>query len=974
MNKVKRCRWGEIMYRPNDLYIGRSLDLYGEFSEAEVALFRALVKPGQTVLDVGANIGVHTLPLARLVGPSGKVLAFEPQRLVFYMLCGNVAQNNLDHVHCFHAAVGETPGQISVPELDGAAEQNFGGLELSPTATPPGITKVPLLRIDDLRLAVCHLLKIDVEGMERQVLLGARETIERFRPLLYLEDDRADRSAALRECLASFGYELYVHRPPLFNPNNFAANRQNVFSNIVSANLYAHHRQSPSPIRPEEFGMIRLDLPASAAISSGYELRAVPGTSTSGPKTPASFEEARRQHQAGNVERAVQLYREVLAAEPQHAQAWYLLGAAHRSQARLDDARIALQQAVSVSPGHADAHNHLGVVLAQQGYMDEAVASFQRALKLKPENTEVLNNLGLALLKQDKPGEAIAVFQQALAARPDDAKARHNLNRALREQGHFEELLASQRQTIDRRPDSPQAHNDLGLTLYEQSKLDESVAAFRQALALQPDFAEAHNNLGLVRAAQGHHDEAIAAYRRAIACKPTFAEAHNNLGIALRQMGQPEAAVASCREAARLRPELPEAHNNLGSALEELGRYDEAIESLNEALRLRPDFAKAHNNLGIGYWYKGRFDEAAAAYRRAIELMPEMAEAHNNLGNVLRDQGRFDEALASYRQAEELKPNYCDPHWNQSLVWLVQGDFERGWPEYEWRWQLKNFKRRQCSQPPWDGSPLEGRTILLAAEQGLGDTLQFIRYAPLVRQRGATVLAEVQKPLRQLLSGVDGVDRWLVQGEATPEFDVYAPLLSLPRLLDTTLATVPADVPYVHADPALVEKWRAELTSLPGFKIGIAWQGSPQNRTDRGRSIPLERFEALARLPGVTLVSLQKGLGSEQIAAMGDRFQVIDFGKRLDEESGPFMDTAAVMKHLDLVVTCDSALAHLAGALGVPVWIALMLSPDWRWLLDRDDSPWYPTARLFRQTRVGNWHEVFERMAAALERRSGFPA
>lgn len=959
MNKVKRCRWGEIIYRPNDLYIGRSLDLYGEFSEGEVSLFRALVKPGQTVLDIGANIGVHTLPLARLVGPSGKVLAFEPQRTVFYMLCGNVAQNNFDQVHCFHAAVGEAAGEIAVPELDGAADQNFGGLELSQAS--PVKTKVPLLRIDDLRLAACHFIKIDVEGMERQVLLGARETISRFRPLLYLEDDRVDRSAALRECLADLGYEIYTHRPPLFNANNFAANRQNVFPNIISANLYAHHQQAPSPVRPEEFGMIRLDLSAAGRLSSSP-----PVSRTAAPEAPASFEEARRQHQAGNTERAVQLYRELLAAEPQHAQAWYLLGAAHRSLGRLDDARISLQQAVSVSPGHADAHNHLGVVLAQQGYMDEAVASFGHGLKLRPDNTEMLNNLGLALLKQDKPGEAIAAFQRALAVQPDDAKARHNLNRALREQGHFEELLASQRQTVGQRPDSAQAHNDLGLTLYEQSKLDEAVAAFRQALALQANFAEAHNNLGLVRAAQGHHDEAIAAYRRAIACKPTFAEAHNNLGIALRQMGQPEAAVASCREAARLRPELPEAHNNLGSALEELGRYDEAIDSLNEALRLRPEFAKAHNNLGIGYWYKGRFEEAAASYRRAIELMPEMAEAHNNLGNVLRDQGRFDEALTSYRQAEELKPNYCDPHWNQSLVWLVQGDFERGWAEYEWRWQLKNFKRRQCPQPLWDGSPLAGRTILLAAEQGLGDTLQFIRYAPLVRQHGATVLAEVQKPLRQLLGGLAGVDRLLVQGEATPEFDVYAPLLSLPRLLRTTLANVPADVPYLHADAALVAKWRDEVASLPGFRIGIAWQGSPANRTDRGRSIPLECFEALARVPGITLVSLQKGLGSEQIAALADRFHVVDFGKQLDEESGPFMDTAAVMRHLDLVVTCDSSLAHLAGALGVPVWIGLMLSPDWRWLLKRDDSPWYPTARLFRQSRVGDWREVFERMAAAL--------
>lgn len=701
--------------------------------------------------------------------------------------------------------------------------------------------------------------------------------------------------------------------------------------------------------------------------------RALHATTSAAPPRPAippSLDDARRQHQSGNFDEAVRLYRELLAAEPGYAQVWYLLGAACQALGQLDEARASLRQATSLAPRHAEAHNHLGVVLAQQGIMDEAVASFHRALEIKPQNTESLNNLGLALLKQDKASEAIATFQQALAIAPDDTKARHNLHRALREQGNYEELLASQRQAVGQQPGSGQAHNDLGLTLYEQGKWDEAAAAFQQALDVKHDFAEAHNNLGLVRAAQGRHDEAIAAYRRAIAFKPLFAEAHNNLGIALRQQGQVEAAVASCREAARLRPELPEARNNLGSALEELGRYDEAIESLREALRLRPDFAKAHNNLGIAFWYKGQFTEADASYRRAIELMPEMAEAHNNLGNVLRDQGRWDDAQICYRQAQDLKPNYADPHWNQALVWLLQGDFARGWNEYEWRWQLKSLKPRQYGPPAWDGSSLAGRTILLAAEQGLGDTIQFIRYAPLIKQRGATVFAEVQKPLRPLLSTMPGIDRLFVQGEALPEFDCFATLLSLPRLLGTTLETVPPimrdSVPYLTAKPELVEHWRSELDALPGFKVGIAWQGSPQNRTDRGRSIALENFEALARVPGVTLISLQKGLGSEQVAALADRVPIVDWGPRIDEAAGPFMDSAAIMRNLDLVVTCDSSLAHLAGALGTPVWIGLMLSPDWRWLLEREDSPWYPTARLFRQRRVGDWREVFERMAGAL--------
>jgi FkbM family methyltransferase len=956
MNKTKICRYGEMIYRPNDIYIGRSLELYGEFSEHEVQLFRALVHPGQTVLDVGANIGAHTVALAKLVGATGKVLAFEPQRGLFYVLCGNVAQNNLHQVRCYQAAVGDKAGTISVPDLDSDAEMNYGGVGLSNVSPSVRSEPVPLVRIDDLTLTSCHLIKIDVEGMEERVLNGAAQTIRRFRPMLYVEDDRAERSAGVRACLFDLGYELYVHRPPLYNPANFAGHRENVFGRIVSMNLFARHIESPMPISPEQFGMEHLPRPPKGALRP-----------KSGTAAVVSLDEARRQHQSGNLEQAVALYRQLLLDEPNNAQAWYLLGAACLQLGQVDEARTSLRQATSVNPRHAEAHNHLGVVLAQQASIDDALASFRRALELKPDNSEILNNLGLALLRQDKSDEAIAVFQRALELKADDSKARHNLHRALREQGHFEELLTSQRQAVGQQPESAQAHNDLGLTLYEQGKLDEAVAAFRQALAVKPDLAEAQNNLGLVRASQGHLDEAIASYRRAIVLKPGFAEAHNNLGIALRQSGQAEAAVASCREAARLKPELPEAHNNLGSALEEVGRYEEAIVTLKEALRIKPDFAKAHNNLGIAYWYLGRFDEAGESYRRAIELMPEMAEAHNNLGNVLRDQGDYEEAEACYRQAADLKPNYADPHWNQSLVWLLKGDFERGWAEYEWRWKLKAFKPRPCEQPLWDGSPLEGKTILLAAEQGLGDTLQFIRYAPLMKARAARVLAEVPRPLRQIVSTCPGIDQLLVQGEPSPSFDTYITMLSLPRLLGTTLATVPADVPYLSADAGLVEKWRDEVQSLPGFKIGIAWKGSPQNRTDRGRSLSLALFEVLASVPGVTLVSLQKGQGSEQIAQVANRFNVVDFGDRLDADAGPFMDTAAIMRHLDLVVTCDSSLAHLAGALGAPVWIALMLTPDWRWLTGRDDTPWYPTARLFRQKHVGGWPEVFERMASALQ-------
>jgi hypothetical protein len=294
------------------------------------------------------------------------------------------------------------------------------------------------------------------------------------------------------------------------------------------------------------------------------------------------------------------------------------------------------------------------------------------------------------------------------------------------------------------------------------------------------------------------------------------------------------------------------------------------------------------------------------------------------------------------------------------------GDFERGWEEYEWRWKKAKVTPRDFPQPLWDSSALEGRTILIHTEQGLGDTLQFIRYVPLVKQRGGTVIVECPASLGQLLASCAGIDRLIASGAPLPPFDVHAPLLSLPRIFGTTLANVPAEVPYLSADPALVEYWRSELSSVAGIKIGIAWQGNPRFPADCMRSIPLTHFTPLAQVDGVRLFSLQKGTGSAQLAAVASYLPVIDLADRLDETSGGFMDTAAVMKNLDLVVTSDTSIAHLAGALGVPVWVALALGGDWRFLVGREDSPWYPTMRLFRQTQMGDWDSVFERIAAEL--------
>jgi Flp pilus assembly protein TadD len=495
-----------------------------------------------------------------------------------------------------------------------------------------------------------------------------------------------------------------------------------------------------------------------------------------------------------------------------------------------------------------------------------------------------------------------------------------------------------------------------------------------QAVSLPPTQAEAHYNRGNAFVARGQFVEAMACYQQALRLQPNFAAAQGNLGVTYAELGRLDEAVACYNQALQLQPNNVEASYNLGNALREKRQFAHAVPHYEHVLRLRPGFAEAHCNLGLTYAELGELDEAVVCYHRALGLQPDGALAHNNLGDVLRTRGQFAAALARYEQALRLQPDFPAAHYNRALVLLARGDFEHGWAEYEWRWRLKNISLPALRQPLWDGSPLAGRTILLHAEQGLGDTLQFIRYAPLVKSQGGTVVAACQRPLLGILETCPGIDRLVAKDSPLPEFDVHAPLLSLPRLLGTTLENVPADIPYLLPDARLVDFWRRELGAFETFKIGIAWQGSTTYREDRYRSIPLVNFEPLARVEGVQLFSLQKGPGSEQVGAVADRFVVVDLAERLDEPAGGFLDTAAVTANLDLVITSDTSIGHLAGALGVPVWIALAVAPDWRWLLHRDDSPWYPTVRLFRQREWGNWAEVFERIAGALRDHLGRPS
>jgi tetratricopeptide (TPR) repeat protein len=535
--------------------------------------------------------------------------------------------------------------------------------------------------------------------------------------------------------------------------------------------------------------------------------------------------------------------------------------------------------------------------------------------------------------------------------------------------GRLQDAERWYREVLREAPGHSDVWHLLGILCQSQGRLAEAVSSYEEALRLRPEFAEALGNLGVAYMALGRLADAVACYRRALGINPKLPGPHNNLGLALIDQNELDEAAACFREALRLDSNFQEAHYNLGKTLHQQGRLEEAIACYRRSLELRPTCAQAHHNLGVALKAQGKAEEATACLQQALRLEPNFAEAHCNLGLTLLEGGKVDEAMACYAKAIELQPDHADAHVGRGIVWLVQGQVEAGWAELEWRLRCPKYPRRALSRPMWDGSPLDGKTILLYAEMGLGDTIHFIRYASLVKERGGRVVVEPPAALLPILARTPGIDQLVTPETPLPDFEVHAPLPSLPHLLGTTLDTVPANIPYVFADPGLVEQWRRELSAIGDFKIGIAWRGSQAYPSDAQRSIPLVEFAPLAAVEGVRLFSLQKGPGSEELSALRGRFAVTDLAGRLDERTGPFMDTAAVIQGLDLVISVDTSIAHLAGALGAPVWLALGLTPHWLWFLKREDSPWYPRHRLFRRDPAKSWNDVFQRMAAELRRR-----
>jgi tetratricopeptide (TPR) repeat protein len=729
--------------------------------------------------------------------------------------------------------------------------------------------------------------------------------------------------------------------------------------------------------------------------SAGRDRKAVPSP------TQTLLTQAISAHQAGHLEKAQRLYLQILAIDVKHAKSLYGLGliaqqtgsseaavrmlqravtinpqepayhsslaATLREQRKLDEALAEYRNVLALRPEDEEAHFLMGNILLDQGMslkdrlkLDEAKAHYERALVLKPKNADTHNNLGLVYMHKGEPEKAQTHYEQALRLNPDFSEAHNNLGNVFRYHKKLDEAAEHYGRALTLQPNYADAHNNLGLILQKQGKLDAAKLQLERALAADPRLAEAHNNLGTNLREQGNLDEARHSYARALVLKPDYAAAHTNLGIVLQQLGRLEEAVVAHERAIALTPGFAEAHNNLGVTLRELGRLDESVLACEKALALQPDFPEAHNNLGVARRDQGRPEEAEACYDQALTLWPDFAEALCNKGIALRNRGLLKESRECHERAMILRPDSTEPLWNRCLLDLLEGNYTDGWRDYEVRHRRKESKLRKFSAPIWRGEPLDGARILLHAEQGLGDSLQFFRYVPMVQAAGGMVLLDVPLGLRRLAAELPGLTSLTTTGEPLGPFEWQCPLMSLPLAFGTQVDSIPARVPYLMVLEEAVRA--AEKLAWPdrGLRVGLVWSGNPKYSDDLIRSIPRHLIASLLDVHGVCFFSLQLGAAASQVDV--PQAALIDLQPAITDMA----DTAALLRHLDLVITVDTAVAHLSGALGRPTWVLLPFVPDWRWLMGRSDSPWYPTARLFRQPRVGDWNSVVQQVRREL--------
>lgn len=706
---------------------------------------------------------------------------------------------------------------------------------------------------------------------------------------------------------------------------------------------------------------------------------------------------AQQWHGAGRFVDAAREYLAVLAKEPDHPQALHLYGVLQFQCGAADQAEALLRQSIAIEPD-VRALSDLGAIVGERGRIDEALGHFATALQAAPDDVQTLVRRGNTLIGLHRYDDALASFDRALAVSPLVLDALCNRGGALRALGRFDDALDTYDRALMVDPHSFESWFNRGLVLRALRRAADALHCFDRANAIRPGVAAIMAERGRTLAELDRPNEALAAFNEAIAADPARLDVLCDSAAVLERLGRADEALERCERALALDPDHVRTLASRGNALLALERHDDALDSYERALAIDPRSPDTLCNRGTVLRDQQRFDAALASYDAALALDARFAEAWTNRGNVLQDLHRYDEAIASldralalrpdlaaswlargnlfagmgrvddafsaYDRALALQPDFTAAHCARAALHLTEGDFARGWRGYEWRLRDTSLAQhaRPFVQPVWRGDePLDGKTILIHAEPGIDDTLQFCRYIPLVAARGARVVLEVQPSLRALMASLTGVAHVIARGEPLPAFDCHVPLPSLPHAFRTDMDTIPRTAAYLHADPQRTRQWDTLLGVRRRPRIGLAWASEAARRHDAGRSIDFASLAPLFDLD-VDWISLQKPVHERDAARLAD-VPVC----RVDDEIGDFADRAALIGALDLVIATDSAVAHLAGALGARVWVLLPDPPAWRWMRTRDDSPWYPSARLFRQPAPGNWADAIDAVRAALE-------